>query len=183
VAQKTKDAALAAYRERAPDPDDEMVARMIEQGESSRLEFKSTARWDVKEGKKNSLMEEVILKTVAGFLNSRGGTLLIGVADDGTVLGLDADYSTFGERPDADGFEQWLTHYLGNKIGHGLDPFTHVSFHKVKGKQICRVRIDPAPRPVRVNVNKKEQFFIRANNTTSPLSPTDEAEYLQHRWR
>ncbi len=64
------------------------VAALVAAGESPRLEFKSTARWDVKQGTPSKVMEKVIVKTVAAFLNSaEGGTLLIGVADDGTALG------------------------------------------------------------------------------------------------
>ena len=46
------------------------------------MEFKSSARWNLKEKKEDKTIKEVILKTVAAFFNSEGGTLLIGVADD-----------------------------------------------------------------------------------------------------
>ncbi|HEY3735196.1 MAG TPA: RNA-binding domain-containing protein, partial [Streptosporangiaceae bacterium] len=37
-------------------------------------------------------LDEVLrLKTIAAFLNTGGGTLVIGVADDGEVLGLEPD--------------------------------------------------------------------------------------------
>ena len=60
------------------------LEEMIDKGESDELEFKSTLRWDIKEGIVNKKLEEVILKTVAAFANSQGGTLLIGVDDDGS---------------------------------------------------------------------------------------------------
>jgi predicted HTH transcriptional regulator len=68
---------------------------LIEQGESAELEFKSTVRWDLRESKKNPDLEAVIRYTVAGFLNANGGTLLIGVGDDGSIVGLQPDYGTF----------------------------------------------------------------------------------------
>jgi predicted HTH transcriptional regulator len=59
------------------------------------LEFKSSLRWGVPEGGVNKTLEKVIVKTIAGFLNSKdGGTLLIGVADNGTILGLEGDYGS-----------------------------------------------------------------------------------------
>ena len=68
------------------------IEDLIDEGESDELEFKSTLRWDIKEGAVNKKLEEVILKTVAAFANSQGGTLLIGVDDQGTILGLEQDY-------------------------------------------------------------------------------------------
>ena len=98
VAQPVKDAALDAYRALGPGPDDTEIVDLIKRGESAELEFKSSARWDMKENKKNKEMEQVIVKTVAAFLNSDGGTLLIGVADDGTPLGLAHDFQTLATR-------------------------------------------------------------------------------------
>ena len=62
--------------------------------ESKQVELKQTARWDVDQQQKNPLMEEIICKTVAGFLNAQGGTLFIGVDDDGRPVGLAADFAT-----------------------------------------------------------------------------------------
>ena len=67
------------------------------------MELKSTARWDLREAKKNPDLEAVIRFTVAGFLNAHGGTLLIGVADDGSIVGLEPDYGTF-KKPNRDDF-------------------------------------------------------------------------------
>ncbi len=69
------------------------VEDLIAEGESDELEFKATLRWDLKEAGVNKKLEEVIIKTIAAFANSQGGTLLIGVADDGDVIGLEPDYS------------------------------------------------------------------------------------------
>ncbi len=87
------------------------VAALLEKGESDRVEFKETARWNVRDDKKDARMEQVVAKTVAAFLNSSGGTLLIGVDDDGRVHGLDRDFATL-RTPDADRFELWLRDML-----------------------------------------------------------------------
>ena len=78
---------------------------LIAKGESAELEFKSTFRWDLKENKVNRALENVVLKTLAGYMNGNGGTLLIGVADDGSIVGLENDYKTL-KKQDRDGFEQ-----------------------------------------------------------------------------
>ena len=59
------------------------------------MEYESTFRWDLRQAVVSKVMETAVLKMVAAFLNSReGGTLLVGVADDGSVLGLESDYLT-----------------------------------------------------------------------------------------
>jgi hypothetical protein len=81
---------------------DKDLPSIIRQGEGPYLEFKSSLRWDMAESRINRALEGVVLKTLAGFLNSPiGGTLLIGVADDGEVIGLEKDYQTL-KRPDQD---------------------------------------------------------------------------------
>ena len=88
-------AALVARELRGVTP---TFARSIEELitgiEDESVEFKSTARWDLREQRRNKAMEDAVVKTVAAFLNTDGGTLLIGVADDGALLGLVHDYHT-----------------------------------------------------------------------------------------
>ena len=77
------------------------IAEVAKRGESESLEFKSSARWNMRAGKRDDAMETVIAKTVAAFMNSGGGTLLIGVDDDGRLIGLGPDYDPQdpGRRP------------------------------------------------------------------------------------
>ena len=83
------------------------IAEVAQMGESDRLEFKSSARWNLRTDKRDEAMEEVVAKTVAAFMNSAGGTLLLGVDDGGNLIGLGPDYATL-KQPDADRFELWL---------------------------------------------------------------------------
>lgn len=92
------------------------VPAMLAAGESDRVEFKETARWNVREEKKDARMEQVVAKTVAAFPNSAGGTLVVGVDDAGTPIGLDRDYATL-RTPDADRFELWLRDMLASSLG------------------------------------------------------------------
>ncbi|MFQ5828043.1 MAG: RNA-binding domain-containing protein [Candidatus Methylomirabilia bacterium] len=60
--------------------------------ESKTLEFKSSLRWNLKEDRKDDAhVTHAVLKTIAAFLNTEGGDLLIGVADDRTVFGIERD--------------------------------------------------------------------------------------------
>lgn len=153
-------------------------------GESHGLEFKSSARWDMRESKPNKEMEKIIVKSVAGFLNSEhGGTLLIGVADDGTMLGLDHDYRTFKDRQNRDGYEQFLTNLLFNAYGYDRSPYVRITFHSVQEKQVCRITVRPSPTPVWVKVDNMEQFYVRTQNSSRALTAREAVDYIKHRWR
>src|SRR5690606_3998545 len=67
------------------------LAQILAAGESGGLEFKATLRTNLHTGARDPKMELMVLKTLAGFLNSAGGTLVIGILDDGNPLGLGAD--------------------------------------------------------------------------------------------
>ena len=105
--------------EKEPRAADEEIRSMIASGESETVEFKSSLRWDYKAGSKNKALEGVITKAVAGFMNGKGGTLLIGIGPKGEVLGLENDYSTLNKDSNRDGFEQKLTHLVANQLGKG----------------------------------------------------------------
>ena len=79
--------------------------------ESQFLEYKSTLRWDIREQRKGGVPEDAVIKTIAGFANSEyGGTLLVGVADDGSVHGLEDDYATFSKRGERGDQDLWGQH-------------------------------------------------------------------------
>lgn len=190
VPEETKQAALEAYKTFTPLTGDPEIINLITQGESAQLEFKSSARWDMRENKQNKVMEEVIIKTVAGFLNSyQGGTLLIGVDDDGNVLGLKHDYQTLKKR-NRDGYELFLTNdLLLRELGKDLAPYIQITFHQVEGKDVCQIILNPSPRPVYVKIKDpksgqtKECLFIRTGNLTSQLdTPSEIHNYCKNRF-
>jgi Putative DNA-binding domain len=184
VEKEIKDAALAAYKELAPKPADQEVAVLVAKGENAELEFKSSARWDMRQNKPNKDMEQIVVKTVAAFLNSEtGGTLLIGVEDGGAIIGLEHDFNTLGKRQDPDGYENFLTSLLLGNFGKDSSPLIHISFHQIDGKDICRIIAKPSPKPVFVKDDKGEHLFIRAGNSTRLLSTKEAIDYCKIRWK
>ena len=110
------------------------MRQQIARGESATLEFKSTFRWDLRENRVNRSLEAVVLKTLAGYMNAQGGTLLIGVADDGSIVGLEHDYSAL-KKPDRDGFEQVLMTSVASKLGADACQCVQAVFHSVDGQR------------------------------------------------
>ena len=148
------------------------VAELIDNDEDFAVEFKSTARWDVREARPNKAIEDAIVKTAAGFLNTDGGTLLIGVGPDRTVVGLGSDYPLV-KPANGDGFVNWLTTHLANAFGHAAVMRTRARIIVHDGREICRLDVARSSRPVWAKTSKKDHvFYVRMNNSTRASSPT-----------
>ncbi len=154
---------------------------LITRGESANLEFKSSFRWDLKENKLNRALEAVVLKTLAGYMNGNGGTLLIGVADDGSVTGLERDYTTL-KKPDRDGFEQVLMTAIATKLGGDACHVVQMVFSSLENKDVCRVMVAPAHRPVYVKDGDSPKLYVRTGVSTRELNVQEAINYTSARW-
>jgi hypothetical protein len=152
--------------------------------ESKTLEFKSSLRWNVKEDRKDDEhVTYAVLRTVAAFLNTEGGDLLIGVADDRRVLGIEHD----GLEND-DKFMRHLIQVvrngLGDRAGTCVDPRMQI----VQGKTVCLVSCQRSPEPVFLKWNDADMqpggdFYVRSGPRTDRLSAESAAEYIRTRFR
>jgi hypothetical protein len=158
---------------------------LIAGGETERVELKSTARWNTRTGTKDERMETEVAIAVAGFMNAGGGTLLVGVDDDGRVLGLADDLAVMPGR-DRDGYELWLRTMLAERLGRAVTADVGVTFPVVEGSEICRIDVAPADRPVFVGAAggaRTADFHLRVGNTTRRLLTDEVLEYQGRRWR
>jgi len=158
------------------------VLDYIELGESSTVEFKSTIRWDIIQNTVNKKLEKAIVKTIAGFLNSEGGTLLIGVSDNGEIVGIEKDLDTL-KKKDTDGFQQLLTHLTSEYLGAEYVSYIKPEFEERENKKVCIVKIENAPQPVFLRGENKKEFYIRAGNTTKLLDSEETYNYIQIHWQ
>ena len=161
------------------------TAELIAADESMDVEFKSTARWGILAGRHDKRMEHVILKTVAGFMNAEGGTLIIGVADDRMIVGLELDYSTLTSKPNRDGFELFLTDLLKTNLSGAAATLARMTFDVVEGKEVCRVAVAASARAVFAKpMDGKEysEFWARIGNSTRQLTGTDMIDYQEDHW-
>jgi predicted HTH transcriptional regulator len=157
------------------------IADLIAQGENDRVEFKSSMRWDFKTEKVNKHLREVIARTIAGMLNSEGGNLLIGVADDGMVLGIEQDLRTLHKK-NADGFQLILTDIVKNYLGIEYIPYVRPRFELVDGKRICVVSVEKSPTPVFLAAGDIHTFWVRMGNSTRILDIKAATRYIQTHW-
>jgi hypothetical protein len=126
------------------------VKDLIAAGESATVEFKSTARWDVRNSKPEKFIERVIVKTVAALLNTQGGTPVIGVEDDGKVYGLAEDYKLSGGKG-RDSFENWLTQTLLKDFGKDAAALLSVTFYELSSTGVPPVNDGDGPGILPVN--------------------------------
>jgi hypothetical protein len=164
------------------------IEDLIKEGESDELEFKSTLRWDLQQGVVNRKLEEVIVKTVAAFGNSQGGTLLIGVDDDGNIIGLEHDYLTL-ESGNRDKFELHCRNLLSQHFDISMiTNRIQITFHEVDNKDVCQIDVEPATKPLILKVKDKngqqfEKFYLRSGNASQEVALSEMTDYLRERFR
>lgn len=163
-----------AFRNFSP----ETLESILAAGESDLVEFKSTLRCNLHTGKADKRMENASLKTIAAFLNSEGGLLLIGASDEGTPLGLKPD-----NFPNHDKLLLHLTSLIRNHLGGEFAPFIRSAVYSLHDKDLLAVECLPSPQPVYFRRDQDEIFFVRAGPATQQLSPSQVVAYVSNRER
>lgn len=160
---------------------------LINEGENSQVEFKTTMRYDMRENIVNKKLEEVIIKTIAAFSNGQGGTLVMGVDDDQQIVGLENDYKTL-KNGTKDEFELHLRNLVN--YAYGVEFATNnltISFPTIQDTEICIVEIKPGNRPIYTEVSDKnggktKKFYVRSGNSSQEMDITEVANYINNRF-
>lgn len=156
---------------------------LIKNGESLSVEFKESLRYDTRKGEISREIERAVLKTIVAFLNTNGGTLLIGVKDNGEIVGLERDFESLPKK-NRDGFENHLNMLLKTTIGMLFVKYINVKFERTENKDVCLVLVEGSHKPAYLrNGDKKEDFFVRVGNATQPLSMSEAGEYIKNHWQ
>ena len=150
---------------------------MIKEGENEKREFKSSARWDYRQKCVNKEIKKSILKTIAGFLNSSGGELLIGVDDDGNILGIENDIKTM-KKKNLDGYKLFLSNLISDYIGKQFNSYISIDFPNIDGYFICLLVVKKAKIEAFLKDNNQNRFYIRTQNSTRELDSKETYEYI-----
>jgi len=156
----------------------ERLAAIIGAGEGDSVEFKSTMRWNLHADRSDKKIENGCLKTVAGYLNADGGVLLVGVADDGEVIGLGKDHFQTEDK--------MLLHWVNLIKAHLGAEFLRCirsMVHDLGGQRVLVVECLPGTSPVFLNRDNQESFFVRMSNTTQDLKPSEVLAYVDEHFR
>lgn len=158
------------------------INELINSGEHEKLEFKTSLRWDAKRDQVNKELEKTIMKTVAAFLNSEGGCLLIGIGDSGEPIGLENDFNSL-PKPNADGFENHFNNLFNSMIGAEFRRFVKLTFNSVNSKVVCLANVESSHKPAYLKTENGENFYIRTGNVTTPLKMSEVAAYISSWWQ
>lgn len=153
------------------------LSEIIAGGEADSVEFKSTLRINLHTGEEDARMEIAVLKTIAGFLNTHGGTLVIGVADDGNPVGIEADGFA-----NEDKMSQHLANLVNDRIGAKAWSSLHANFDDYSGVRVLSVRCEKAQFASYVKEGKAEPFYVRAGTSTVALPISQIADYVNQRF-
>lgn len=156
--------------------DRDETLKLISKGESEKLEFKSTLRTNLQTGEIDKRMEKAVLKTLVAFMNSDGGTLLIGVSDDGSVCGVDLD--SFENK---DKLNLHLTNLISSQIGNGFLPYISFDMVDFDEKTVVRVRCLTSPQPVFLKDGKVEIYYVRSGPSSVELTGMSLINYVNNR--
>ena len=156
---------------------DEIKAR-VRSGESKTIEFKETLSWDVRKQEKAKYIETAVLKTIAGFLNTDGGMLLVGVSDDGSFPGLEAELKVLYDG-NTDKFLLHFKNLINAKVGAKFYPNLDWQVLKVEAITILVVEASASSEPCFID----DAFYVRTNPSTDQLTGEKQFKYMTERFR
>ena len=158
------------------------VSELLQTMETLKVEFKATARVPWASDIPERVINDEVIKTVAAFMNSKGGTLGIGISDDGDILGIQVDLDY--KRQDLDEYQNWLFTLLITSIGQAaVAKQVGIRFETVEDHVICLVDALPSSTPVYANTAKGSKvFYVRIGNSTRIMAGPEMVEYINQRF-
>lgn len=164
------------FIERLDSPEE--VLNLIRRGENERVEFKSTLRTNLHIGESDRKIEHSVLKTISAFLNTEGGTLLIGVMDGGILCGIERDHFQSNDK-----FNLHFTNLIKEYIGNENLPYLHFELIKIEDKTIMKVDCMKSRKPVFLRFYKEEEFYMRVGAATTQAIGSKLVNYISNNFR
>ena len=152
------------------------VLGLARQGESKNAEFKESLSLDVKKKTKEKYIELASLKTIVAFMNSDGGSLLIGVSDEGILKGVDFEIEKL-HKGSVDKMLLHLKNLIKYQIGEEFYPFINSELVGIDGARIIIVKVQSSKEPCFLN---KTDFYVRTNPATDKLEGLKVIEYIKN---
>lgn len=157
----------------------EELDELLKKGENERIEFKSTFRTNLHTNEIDRKIEYSILKTLAAFLNSKGGILLVGISDSKEIVGLEKD-----NFEDLDKFSLHITNLIKSKLGKNASPLIDIEFIQVDEKNILKLECRQSKTPVFIrSQTDEEEFYIRAGPSSVQIKGSELLEYIEKNFK
>ncbi len=156
----------------------EKIKGMIQAGEGSRLEFKASLRTNLHTNSVDRAIETAILKTITAYLNTDGGTIIVGVSDSGEILGLEKDAF-----PNKDKLKLHLNNLIKERIGSQFMTFIQYEIFPIEDKHVLKIDCLPSIKRVFLKDGKEEEFYVRNGPSSAKLSGSSMIDYINHRFK
>jgi len=174
--------------------EEERTTSLIHGGETNNAEFKSTLRVNLHTGNHDDEMVHECMKNLAAFMNTKGGTLLIGVEDNQNVLGLDTDLKLFTQKKDKiDQFQLYLDDKLTTNFSSSCFSLLETKFVDIDNKKICKIIVKKSSKPRYYSVGpegsrtskklKTSKFYIRRNGGAITIEGQDQLDYINEHFK
>jgi hypothetical protein len=150
-------------------------------GEGELIEFKETLLWDKRTKQKNNDLADKVVEALAAFMNSKGGRIYIGVADDGQVIGLKNDLKIVRGK-NIDGFKLELRNAIERHLDLTLIDYLEVKFIPIREKIICKIIGWPSKKPIYYKDEENEDIYIRVLSSSNRLNTRKAGEYIKNHW-
>ena len=153
------------------------LASRIENGETATLEFKSSLRYNLRANRMDNVIENSVLKTIVAFCNTKGGELLIGIADDKAIVGIEHDGFA-----NEDKFQLHLRNLLMDRIVPSVAEFVEFSMVTIGSKTICHITCKQSKRQeiwLKPDKSSPELFYIRLGPSSTELPPRQAFAYIR----
>jgi len=183
-------------------PEKTELRDLIKMPEGQRLEFKSSvwasyhrATGELQENPKKSLIaEDSVVKTIAGFLNVEGGTLVIGVQDkpERKVVGVEPDFKYSGRSMDVESFQNSLSDIIRNATSCEtiVGTFVFITIEEINDNLLCVVEVKQRQpgdwtwvgiksAKWKGGASADEVFYVRSGPSTKRITSKSSA----HEWR
>ena len=153
------------------------ITRIIKKGESERLEFKSSLRTNLHTGEFDKKVENAVLKTIVAYLNTHGGTLLVGVSDSGNILGLEKD-----KFPNNDKLNLYFTNMIKHHIGNEFLPYIDYELFPIEDKHVLKVECKESSKRVFLKEGQEEEFYVRNGPSSAKLTGSALLDYVENKF-
>lgn len=155
-----------------------IIQKIKETHENTWIEFKESLLGGSSNPKRNRFSKIRIARSIAAFLNTKGGILFIGVDDKGEFIGLNKDYSAIKNTNKRDEYRKILTEVIKYHIGLSFIQLIEINFKSIYGKDICMIKVERSPvlAPLK-DSNETVNYVIRTDNSIHILDDKSLKEY------
>ncbi len=155
----------------------ENIKNLIQNGEGLKLEFKSSIRYNLHTNLIDKNIENALLKTIVAYLNTDGGTLIVGVCDKGEILGLEKDSFVNDDK-----LKLHVNNMLKDNLGAQFMHLIHQELVEIQGKKILKIECSPSNKAIFLKDNNQEEFYIRNGPSSIKLSGSALIDYVNRRF-